>query len=66
MFIVTLKLHGATSFLRGTVWTPASERATRYATRELAEAARLAAKQFMVGRARLWATSEVEEVLVDG
>lgn len=49
MFIVTLTTSQV-NYLRGTIWSMNRDRATEYATRELAQAALDKAKQFMGAR----------------
>lgn len=60
-FIVTTKNGAGEDVpLRGTVWTFSMDRATRYATRELAQAALDKAKQFM--KAKTYKSSIIRQM----
>ena len=61
MFIVTVENGGYEWFLRSTVWTSDRDRANKFATRELAQAALLKAKQFM--KAAHFKKARIEETI---
>lgn len=58
--IVTKNAAGETVGLRSTVWAFSIDRATRYATRELAQAALVKAKKFM--KAKTYKSSVIIEI----
>lgn len=60
MFIVTVTHNGNKVPLRGTVWAFDMDRATKYETREAAQAALDKARKFM--RASIYKKAVIEEV----
>lgn len=53
-------LDGTVMHLRGTVWSRFPDRATRYATRELAQAALETSKKFYPKK--VWKTAQIVEI----
>ena len=60
-WIVTIDHNGETWPLRGTVWAYSMDRAQRFETRELAQAALLKAKPFM--KAAMFKKARIVEVV---
>jgi hypothetical protein len=60
MFIVTVMHNGETWPLRGTAWAFSMDRATKYATRDEAQAALEKARPFM--KAAIYKKAIIEEI----